>query len=498
MNDKNNTPLTDTQKDRVDSRSRRPSSEEFKKFIRTDWAESSQTDIETLEVAKYTKQRRAELSKKFPGDRLIIPAGDLKVRSNDTDYRFRAHSAFTHFIGTGAATEPGAVLVLEPETDGHKDILYFSPANDHGSFDAYADARRGEFWVGPRSSLNEIKTAYDIDTKDIADFPKDIKEKIPGKVRIIREADPTIELKLNEIRTESADELTELDAKLSEAAAELRLIKDQYGIDEMRKAVAATVDGFENIVRNIPVAVKTKRGERVVETSFFSVARVKGNELGYDVIAASGNNATTLHWMRNSGPVKEEDLLLVDAGVEVDSLYTADVTRCMPITGKFSETQRKIYQAVLDAADAAFEVAIPGNKFRDVHDAAMKVIAARLEQWGLLPSTAAEALNEELQYHRRWMVHGTSHHLGIDVHDCAQAREELYLDGTIEEGMIFTIEPGLYFKENDLKVPEEYRGIGVRIEDDVLITKDGNENLSKALPRKPADVEAWMQKILAN
>jgi Xaa-Pro aminopeptidase len=188
--------------------------------------------------------------------------------------------------------------------------------------------------------------------------------------------------------------------------------------------------------------------------------------------------------------------VLIDAGAEVDSLYTADVTRTLPVDGTFTEVQRRVYQAVLDAADAAFAVATPGSLFRDVHAAAMEVIAARLAEWGLLPVSAEESLSPAGQQHRRWMVHGTSHHLGLDVHDCAQARRELYLDAVIEPGMVFTIEPGLYFKSDDLLVPPEYRGIGVRIEDDVLVTADGNENLSAALPRRPDEVEAWMARLL--
>jgi Xaa-Pro aminopeptidase len=151
---------------------------------------------------------------------------------------------------------------------------------------------------------------------------------------------------------------------------------------------------------------------------------------------------------------------------------------------------------VLDAADAAFAAAVPGARFRDVHAAAMEVIAHRLADWGLLPVSAQESLLPENQHHRRWMVHGTSHHLGIDVHDCALARKELYLDAVLEPGMVFTIEPGLYFKSDDLLVPQELRGIGVRIEDDVLVTADGNENLSAALPREPDAVEAWMAGLL--
>jgi Xaa-Pro aminopeptidase len=134
--------------------------------------------------------------------------------------------------------------------------------------------------------------------------------------------------------------------------------------------------------------------------------------------------------------------------------------------------------------------------FRDVHGAAMVVIAERLEEWGLLPVTAAEALSDQGQQHRRWMVHGTSHHLGLDVHDCAAARQALYLDGRLEPGMVFTIEPGLYFQPEDLAVPEEYRGIGARCEDDILITADGPRNLSAALPRRAAAIEQWMAGLL--
>jgi Xaa-Pro aminopeptidase len=179
----------------------------------------------------------------------------------------------------------------------------------------------------------------------------------------------------------------------------------------------------------------------------------------------------------------------------MDSLYTADITRTLPINGKFSEAQLEVYLAVLEAADAAFAVAKPGIKFREIHEAAMKVIAKKVADWGILPVSAEESLEADKQFHRRWMVHGTSHHLGLDVHDCAQARKEMYLDAELEEGMIFTIEPGLYFHESDLLAPDEFRGIGIRIEDDVLVTKDGVENLSAKLPRTPAEIESWMASL---
>ena len=223
-------------------------------------------------------------------------------------------------------------------------------------------------------------------------------------------------------------------------------------------------------------------------------AREEGNGLGYDTIAASGNHANTLHWIDNDGPVNEGDLVLVDAGVEVDSLYTADITRTLPVNGKFTEVQARVYQAVLDACEAALARANePGTRFKDIHDAAMQVIATRLREWGLLPVTVEESLSAEGQQHRRWMPHGTSHHLGLDVHDCAQARREMYQEALLEPGMTFTIEPGLYFRADDELIPEEFRGIGVRIEDDVIVNEDGSvTRISENIPRTIEDVEAWI------
>ena len=196
--------------------------------------------------------------------------------------------------------------------------------------------------------------------------------------------------------------------------------------------------------------------------------------------------------MTNDGPVTPGDLVLVDAGVERDSLYTADITRTLPVSGTFTKRQREVYEAVLEAADAAFQVVKPGAIFKDIHAAALAVIARRVSQWGFLPVDVDTALSPEGQHHRRYMIHGTSHHLGLDVHDCAQARREMYLEGELRAGMVFTIEPGLYFQPDDETVPPEWRGIGVRIEDNILVTPSGAENLSAGIPRTPEEIEAWV------
>ena len=440
------------------------------KYIGSGWAERDDRLPKVDAVAPYAAQRRAAVAKAFKGKVVVIAAGDMKQRSNDTDYRFRPHSAFAHLTGWGAQTVPGSYLVIDARK-GVKSTLFFRETAGHDTDEFFANSAIGEFWVGSRPSLKQVSALLDIKTKSVLKFDAFIKE-----------------FKKKEVVT--------LDnAELAEFVSELRLVKDEYEIKEMRKAVAASVEGFKSVVRNLDRAIKHPRGERIVEGAFFAEARANGNELGYDTIAAAGEHACTLHWIINDGKVRPGELLLLDAGVEVDSLYTADVTRTLPINGKFNATQEMIYEAVREAADAAFAIAKPGVKFREIHGAAMKVIAQKTAEWGLLPVSAEESLDPDNQYHRRWMIHGTSHHLGLDVHDCAQARREMYIEAELKPGMIFTIEPGLYFHKDDMLVPAKFRGIGARIEDDVLVTSTGVENLTKDLPRKPREIEAWMAKL---
>jgi len=491
---------------RGQNRSQRPASAAFKEFMASGWGARPDLSTEPGPAAEHTARRRASVAAQFPGQRLVIPAGAFKVRSNDTDYRFRPHSAFAHLTGLGVEQEPDAVLVLHPDGEAddtgsgapgtHRAVLYVRPPAGRDSEEFFSDARYGEFWVGARPTFADLETLTGIRTAHLDDLRDALAKDVgPDGVQlvVVPGVDEAVEAVVEEIR--AAEDAGEADERLAEALSELRLVKDAHEVEQMREAVATTIAGFEKIVAELPAAVAHRRGERVIEGTFLGHARLEGNYVGYETIAAAGDHATTLHWTDNDGQVRPGELVLIDAGVEVDSLYTADLTRTLPVDGVYTDVQRRVYQAVLDAADAAFAVAVPGAKFRDVHAAAMEVIAARLGEWGLLPVSVEESLSPEGQQHRRWMVHGTSHHLGLDVHDCALARRELYLDATLEPGMVFTIEPGLYFKSDDLLVPEEYRGIGVRIEDDVLVTEDGNENLSAALPREPAEVEAWMARL---
>ena len=449
----------------VSNRSRTPQSKRFMQFISSDWGEARPAKKTLWESAKYAAARRAKLAEKYPNRVMIVEAGGMKVRSNDTEYRFRPDTDFTYLTGWGSATVPDSVLVIDTRGRTPKETLYLRPTAGKNSDEFFANPMIGEFWVGPRPSLEEVEAQLGIKTRDIKKLESDSR-KFDRK-------------------------LTKNTGSFAQHLSTMRFVKDAYEVAQLRKAVAVTIDGFAEVARAMPKATGHARGERVVETAFFAKARTEGYDIGYETIAASGPHACILHWTKNDGPVKKGDLILVDAGVELDSLYTADITRTIPTSGKFSKDQRWVYETVLLAADAAFAVVKPGIRFREIHDAAIAVIARRVAELGIIPVSAEEALKADNQHHRRYMVHGTSHHLGLDVHDCAKARREHYQDGILQAGMVFTIEPGLYFHQNDLKVPKAYRGIGVRIEDNVLVTAKGCENLSAKLPRTPEAIEAW-------
>ena len=481
------------------NRSTTPVSDTFAQYISTQWAPRDEVLPPLREHAAHAAERRAAISKMHPGKRLILPAGAAKTRSNDTDYAYRAHSAFAHLTGWGADSVAGSVLVLEPTADGHTATLYFREAAGRDTDEFYANPEVGEFWTGARPSLAHVAADLGLETRALPAF-QDVLDAVDATTLLLRDGDRDItdqvdgrRLLAATVPIDTAEALeNDGDAELARDLSELRLTKDAFEVAELRAAVAATKAGFDDVIDDLSDIVAHTRGERLVEGTFNRRARADGNTVGYDTIAASGPHACILHWTRNDGPVVPGDLILIDAGIELESYYTADITRTLPVNGTFTPTQRKVYEAVLEAADAAFAIVRPGIRFREIHAAAMKVIAAKTAEWGLLPVTAEESLEPDQQFHRRYMVHGTSHHLGLDVHDCAQARRELYLDGELREGMVFTIEPGLYFQPDDLTVPDEYRGIGVRIEDNILVTATGAENLSIGIPRTADDVEAWL------
>ncbi|TXS47803.1 aminopeptidase P family protein [Streptomyces sp. OR43] len=455
-------------------------SEELSALMRTGWADTEQHDLLPDEQAPHAALRRAALSARFPGERLVIPSGNLKVRSNDDTYPFRPHSAYVHM--TGDRARDGA-LVLEPRPDGGHDAYCFQLPRDSRENDEFWTGPTAELWMGRRRSLAESERVLGLPCRDVRTAAGDLAAAAGVPTRIVRGVDPVLEAAV------STDE--ERDDALEEALSDLRLVKDAWEIGEMRKAVDSTVRGFTDAVGELSGAVASS--ERWIEGTFLRRARLEGNAVGYGTICAAGDHATIMHWTDNDGPVRPGELLLFDAGVETHTLYTADITRTLPISGTFTPVQRRVYDAVYEAQEAGFAAVKPGAAYRDFHDAAQRYLAVRLVEWGFIEGPAERAF--ELGLQRRFTMAGTGHMLGLDVHDCAQARNEEYVGGALEPGMVLTVEPGLYFQPDDLTVPEEWRGIGVRIEDDLLVTADGHENLSAGLPRSAGDVEAWMARF---
>jgi len=462
-----------------------PVTEPLRELMRRGWGAPSSELALPAESAPWAAARRAKLSSQFPGKRLIIPAGQFKVRNNDCDYTFRANSAFIHLTGMVAGDiVPESILLFDPTPTGHDITLFVHPKNDRNLETFYRDRRHGEFWVGKYLALADLKNKYQITARNIKELDEFLLSK--KETLIHRGEDEKLDAALPE---------HEKDSQLTIALSELRLIKDEHEIGEIRRAVNATIRGFTDVIKSLPEAMANPRGERVIDGTFYRRARIDGNELGYNTIAAAGAHACVLHWIRNDGAALSGDLLLLDAGVEVESHYTADITRTIPINGKFTAAQREIYEIVLAAQEAGIQAVKPGAKYRDINNACMKVLAEGLAKLGVLTVSAEESLDPSVGLHRRWSVHASGHMLGLDVHDCAKARGEQYLDGELAVGHVLTVEPGLYIQPDDLLFPEEYRGIGIRIEDDVLVTESGVEVLSRELPRDPDSLESWMGSV---
>ena len=448
-----------------------------------DWEPRSTLPNRPHPAAGHHARRRRDLGALFPGANLVIPTGQPSVRSNDTEYRFRPGSDFYWLCGH---TEPGCVLVLQAAESGHRATLYVEPRADRSTPAFFTNARTGELWVGPRMGVEESAALLGVECAPLPTLEKDLAG-LEGPVLALRGADPQVDGMVPPAGDPSEE------ARLARELSELRLVKDDHEVRMLERAVAATVRGFEDVVRALPEAME--QGERVVEGVFNLRARVEGNDVGYETIAASGSHATILHWNRNDGEVRSGDLLLLDAGVESAELYTADITRTLPVSGRFTPDQRRLYALVHRAQQAAFAEVRPGAEFLAPHRAAMQVMAEGLAEMGILRVSAEEALAPDRQLHRRYTLHGTSHMLGLDVHDCAHAREQEYRGGTLRPGHVLTVEPGLYFQPDDLTVPEPLRGIGIRIEDDVLVTEHGCRVLSQALPSEPDELERWMAEL---
>jgi Xaa-Pro aminopeptidase len=449
--------------------------EKLLEFMRTGWRDTGLDAGPVPEVGHLAK-RRAALAEAFPGETLIIPTGREKVRANDTLYPFRPGSDFAYLTG---AHDPDAVLVLRPGGEG---TLYLRPRSPRDTDEFFRDRVHGELWIGRRHTLPEKAAEAGIETAHLDTLGQALDECAPGRTRVLRGYDPEVDAAVRGN--------PERDGELAQALSELRLVKDDWEVAQLRDAVEATVRGFEDLARILPADRPV--AERLLDGVFGLRARHDGNQVGYSSIVGAGPHATILHWIRNDGYTRPGELLLMDMGVENRALYTADVTRTVPVSGTFSPLQRQVYDIVYASQQAGIATIRPGVAFDDVHQACMRVLAEGLADLGLLPVGVDEAMDSESTLYRRWSLHGFGHMLGIDVHDCAHARAERYRKGNLADGQVLTVEPGLYFQPEDELVPAELRGIGVRIEDDVLVTADGVDVLSAGLPRSATEVESWL------
>jgi Xaa-Pro aminopeptidase len=450
----------------------------FIEFMRQGWASPSAVEPAARPEAAHHAKRRAALAAAFPGETLVIPSGGEKTRANDTRYRFRPGSDHVWLTG---AHDPDAVLVIHPDGDA---VLHVRPRSPRDTDEFFRDRRYGELWIGARRTLAEHAAELNIATADLAALPATLDHCPPARTRVLRGLDPTVDEAVRPTGDGSRD------TELARALSELRLIKDEWEVAALQDAVEATVRGFEDVARVLPADRPVS--ERLLEGVFGLRARHDGDEVGYTSIVGAGRHATILHWIDNHGHTRPGELLLMDMGVEGPHLYTADVTRVLPVSGRFTPLQRQVYEIVYRAQRAGIDTIRPGVAFDAVHQACMRVLAEGLADLGVLPVSVDEAMDREAVLYRRWSLHGFGHMLGLDVHDCAEARKERYREGVLGEGYVLTVEPGLYFQPEDELIPAELRGIGIRIEDDVLVTAAGARVLSAGLPTAADEVEMWL------
>ncbi|AOS62037.1 aminopeptidase P family protein [Actinoalloteichus hymeniacidonis] len=447
--------------------------------IKQGWsAQSTQPDLPAGAAAAAAEHRR-RLVAELPGRRIAVASGRAPVRANDTYHDFRPDSDFVWLTGCNAE---GAVLVITPTADGHDAVLYLAEPAGPELADFFADPHHGALWNGPQPGLAEWSEALGLTCLPLERLADSLRGMTPPTM-VVTGVDPLLDA-VGDGRGGAGE--------VRRVCSELRRIKDDWEIGQLREAVDATIGAFGDVAAALPAAIEGG-GERWLQGTFDRVARSAGNGPGYATIVASGPNAPVLHWVRCDGPVRPDHLVLLDAGVEVKSCYTADVTRTFPASGTFSAAQRQVYDLVTAAHLAAIEEVRPGRDYLAFHDTALRVLAEGLHDWGLLPVSVDEAMDPNGQQHRRFIVCGIGHYLGIDVHDSPHASAAAYHGGTLEERMVLTVEPGLYFHPNDETVPPELRGIGVRTEDDLLVTSGAPEVLSSELPIHSADIERWVR-----
>jgi Xaa-Pro aminopeptidase len=412
------------------------------------------------------------------GGVMLLPAADEKIRSNDSEYLFRQDSDFYYLTGF---EEPQGCAVLSARAGERRFVLFVRPRD-----------REKEIWNGKRLG---VEGAREVLGADEAFTVAEMDEKLPG----LLDGAGTLWFKLGFEEAWDRRVVGMLVALRAQARTgkrapatvvepgrilhELRLVKEPGEVALLRKAAEITAEGHFAAMRD---GIPGRREHQVQAEIEYAFRRRGGNGPGYGTIVATGANSTILHYRAGDEALKEGDVCLVDAGGEY-GLYTADVTRTFPVSGEFTRAQRALYEACLAVQKQAIEAVRPGATIDGIHDLTVRGLTEGLVAIGLL-SGEVDALIEAKAF-RRYYMHRTSHWLGLDVHDVG----DYVVDGgsrPLVPGMVITVEPGLYVAADDETAPKELRGVGIRIEDDVLVTPQGHENLTAGVPKEADEVEA--------
>ena len=426
---------------------------------------------------EFARRRRALLGALESGCAAIVPSSPVKARSRDVDYPYRPDSNLFYLTGF---SEPESVAVLIPGR----------PEGEFVVFCRERDPKR-ELWEGKRSGPEGAKKDFGADSA----YPVDRMDEVMPK--LLKGCDsvhfdighyPRFEARLGGWLKKLRDQSKERNKAPVQIAAldyylhEMRLCKTEVELDCMRNSAAVAVDAHKRAMR------RTQPGmfEYEIEAEYVYRFKQSGATESYPSIVAAGANACVLHYTENSSRMRSGDLLLVDAGCELDG-YASDITRTWPVNGSYSPEQRAVYEIVLAAQRAAIETIEPGVSILDPHHASIDTVTRGLRRIGLLKGKVSSLIRDEA--YREFFMHRTSHWIGMDVHDVG----DYEADGKprkLEPGMCCTVEPGIYISPDNQDVPEAFRGIGVRIEDDVAVTPSGHEVLTAALPKDPGEIEA--------
>jgi Xaa-Pro aminopeptidase len=433
-----------------------------------------------LSRSEFARRRKELMAMMEPNSIAILPAAPERIRSHDTEYPYRQDSNFHYLSGF---TEPASVLVLIPGRE-HGEFVMFVRERD----------REREIWNGYRAGPEGVCSDFDADDAfPIDDIDDILPGLIEGRQRVYYamgkdgDFDKQVMGWVNTIRAKVRSGATPpgefLD--LNHFLNELRLFKSAAELRIMREAGEISARAHVRAMKaSRPGLYEYQLEAEILHEFAMSGARYPS----YNTIVGAGVNGCILHYVENNALLKSGDLVLIDAGCELD-YYAADITRTFPANGKFSPAQKALYEVCLAAQLAAIEEAKPGNHWNAPHEATVRVISQGLIELGLLKGSLAEVIEQGL--YRDFYMHRAGHWLGMDVHDVGDYKVagEWRL---LESGMVMTIEPGIYVAPDNMAVDKKWRGIGIRIEDDVVITKTGNEILTHGVPKTVANIEAVM------